>query len=111
MTIESFGQNLRGPVEKKALALIDEDPVLRAMGLTHAEGLIVAKIVAEQLAGSKDVDEMALIRRAAEARLDVRGTSGKIPVFDKEGGVIGMASSPNEAKEMSRQDNETRDVR
>lgn len=111
MTIESFGQNSQNSMERKVLAVINEDPGFKDMNLTPEEIRFAARATSDRLIGSPDTDEKELIRRAISARISVRReASGNIPVVDGEGLVIDMATSSKDAKRKLREYNENRDA-
>lgn len=99
-------------VEGKLVAFIAGHQEVAELGTSEEETRLAAKLLAGRLVSSgksaEDVDDDTM-RRALEARRDVRG-SEKIPVWDSRGVVIGTAGSPNEAKEMARRENEARDL-
>ncbi len=86
-------------------ALINKDPELLEKKFSPEEVRKAASLISDRTDG---LDE-DLLRRALNARFAVRVTGGKIPVINNEDSVIGMASSMEEARKMSREDNETRD--
>jgi len=74
----------------------------------HIAAILMATRLINSGKSAEDMDD-DMMQRAFEARRTVRG-SEKIPVWDSQGVVVGTASSPNEAKEMARRENEARDL-
>jgi hypothetical protein len=99
-------------VEEKLIVFISEHPEIAKIGLSEAETRLASELMTGRLIlsgkNAEDVDDEMLLR-AIEARRSVRG-SGKNPVWDSQGVVIGTAGSQNEAKEMVRRENEARDL-
>lgn len=99
-------------VEEKFGTFVAEHPESAELDVTKEEVRLAAELMAGRLARAgkniEDVDE-DMLRRALEARRDVRG-SEKMPVLDNQGMVIGTASSQEEAKKMAQRENEARDL-
>lgn len=74
----------------------------------HTAAILMATRLINSGKSAEDMDD-DMMQRALEARRSVRG-SEKIPVWDSQGVVVGTASSPSEAKEMARRENEARDL-
>lgn len=115
----SIEQPARMPTEEevrvvgaKLDAFIAEDAESAGLNYSETEMRLATKFLAARLVSSgksaEDVDG-DMIRRALEARRDVRG-SERIPVLDSQGMVIGTAGSPEEAKKMAQRENEARDL-
>lgn len=100
-------------VEKKVQTVIAEHQDIMEMGFSEEEARVASKLLANRLISSgKNVEGLDedMIRRALEARRNVRGSGERMPVLDNTGMVIGTASSQEEAKEMARRENEARDL-
>jgi hypothetical protein len=115
MNIEKQGRKPTGEemhaVEAKINAFIETHSEYASVSADEVR--TATMLIADRFAISgksmEDIDD-DVVQRALEARLTVRGTGEKIPVLDSQGMVIGTASSPIEAKEMARRENEARDL-
>ncbi len=102
MNMESSGQN--GGIEGLMSAFIDNHPEYKEKNFTREEIHQAAELIKNRDAGS--VQEM--LQRALDARVAVRGVKENTPVINNQDVVIGMASTPEEARTMYRKDNEAR---
>lgn len=104
-------EEVRG-VEERVNAFIAEHQDIAEMDFSEKETRRAAELMTGRLASSgksvEDLDE-DMMRRALEARRDVRG-SEKMPVFDNQGVVLGTVSSQEKAKKLVQRENEARDL-
>jgi len=101
--MESLGQN--GGMEGMITSFINGHPEYAKENFTQEEIRQAAILVsARDISVAED-----MLQRALDARLAVRGVKENTPVINNQDAVIGMASTPEEARTMYRRDNETRD--
>lgn len=101
--MESFGQN--GGIEGMMSAFINNHPEYKEKNFTSEEIHQAAELIKARDANVAE----NMLQRALDARLAVRGVKENTPVINNQDAVIGMASTPEEARMMYRRDNETRD--
>lgn len=106
--------NMESPkqgTEEMMYAFINKYPKLAEEKFSRDEIHQAAVLLDAKIAISSGSIDEDMIRQFLDARLNMRGVAEKIPVINNEDNVIGMADSIEEAKKMSREDNETRDLK
>ena len=103
MTMES--PKSVGGMEQMIAAFISKHPEYAEKEFSQDEVRQVAALLEDRATDSPD----DVVRDALDARLAVRAVAGKTPVINDNDEVIGLAGSPEEGRELYRENNRMHD--